>query len=194
MKITEITNVVRHPAMKRKEAFDNLLMTGSEDDLISFIMDDNNSEFRRLALLKRLDLMLGHAQDVYDASDLEEFMNDQGPTSDSGWRDQLRSQIEKASQEYKDSPWANTGVTLGDIDLSKGDNISDEEMMQIAKDLKIPPYHLSVVDETQDEDIPTGEYEICTTCGGDGCPKCEQGLKDITGIHKVPNFDDYEGE
>lgn len=50
--------------------------------------------------------------------------------------------------------------------------------------------NLTVV-ETEDK-IPTGEYEICQTCNGEGCPKCEEGLIDITGLHKIPNFDDPE--
>ncbi len=52
--------------------------------------------------------------------------------------------------------------------------------------------NLTVV-ETEDE-IPMGEYEICQACQGEGCPKCEEGLIDITGLHKIPNFDDYQSE
>jgi len=183
MKITEITNVVRHPAMKRKDAFDNLLKSDNEDDIIAFIMDDNNSESRRLALLKRLDLMLGHAQDVYDASDLDDFMNDQGPKPDSGWREELRNKLEKVAAEKPDYNWKKMDYTM-----------SDEDMIQLAKDLKIPPYHLAVVDETEDDETPTGEYEICQRCGGAGCIECEEGLKDITGMHKALNLDDFIGE
>jgi hypothetical protein len=59
----------------------------------------------------------------------------------------------------------------------------------------MPPYHLSLVDETEDEDdTPTGEYEICQRCGGAGCIECEEGLKDITGLHKALNLDDFTGE
>ena len=152
MKITEITNVVRHPAMKRKDAFDNLLMSQDQDDLIEFIMDDNNSQSRRLALLKRLDIIMGGARDSYQPSDLDDFMHD-------------ASEI----------------------------NADMEEIM--ARDMKLPPYHLSLVDEeTPDDEIPTGEYEICQRCGGAGCIECEEGLKDITGVHKVLDLDDFKGE
>jgi len=73
--------------------------------------------------------------------------------------------------------------------------MSDEEIeLQLAKDLKLPPYHLSVVDETEDDDTPTGEYEICQRCGGEGCIECEEGLKDITGMHKALDLDDYLGK
>jgi len=151
MKMNEISNVVRHPAMKRKEDFDNLLMSDNQDDIIAFIMDDNNTQERRLALLKRLDLMLGQAVDgyIYDESDLDSFMHDSG-------------------------------------------EISPEEADEIARDLKLPPYHLSAVDETQDEDIPTGEYDLCDKCFGEGCPECEEGLIDVTGEFKLPNFDDFK--
>jgi len=137
-------------------------------------MDDNNTQERRLALLKRLDLMIGQDQESYDLSDLEDFMHDQGD-----WKDNLRNTLSKVK---KGPEWNRTSM-------------SDEEIeIQLAKDLKIPPYHLSVVDETQDDEIPTGEYEICQTCGGQGCLDCEQGLNDITGSHKVPDFSDREGE
>lgn len=149
MKINEISNVVRHPAMKRKDDFDNLLMSDNQDDIIAFIMDDNNTQERRLALLKRLDLMLGNEQESYDVEDLGDFMHDSG-------------------------------------------EISDEEADEMARDLKLPPYHLSLVDETQDEDIPTGEYDLCDKCFGEGCPNCEEGLIDVTGEFKLPNFDDFK--
>jgi hypothetical protein len=45
-----------------------------------------------------------------------------------------------------------------------------------------------------DEDIPTGEYEICDKCLGDGCEACDHGLVDVTGQFKIPNFDDMMGE
>ncbi len=149
MKINEISNVVRHPAMKRKEDFDNLLMSDNQDDIIAFIMDDNNTQERRLALLKRLDLMLGQDQESYDANDLESFMHDSG-------------------------------------------EISPDEADEMARDLKLPPHHLSLVDETQDEDIPTGEYDLCDKCFGEGCSECEEGLIDVTGEFKLPNFDDFK--
>lgn len=172
MKIDEISNVVRHPAMKRKEDFDNLLMSDDQDDLIAFIMDDNNTQERRLALLKRLDLMLGHDQDSYDTSDLDDFMNDQGD-----WKDNLRHSLSKVK---KGPTWNRTSMSDEEIDL------------QMAKDLKLPPYHLSSVDETQDEDIPTGEYDLCDKCFGEGCPECEEGLIDVTGEFKLPNFDNFK--
>lgn len=149
MKITEISNVVRHPAMKRKEDFDNLLMSDDQDDIIAFIMDDMNTQERRLALLKRLDLMIGQDQESYDVGDLESFMHDSG-------------------------------------------EISPDEADEMARDLKLPPHHLSLVDETQDEDIPTGEYDLCDKCFGEGCSECEEGLIDVTGEFKLPNFDDFK--
>lgn len=54
----------------------------------------------------------------------------------------------------------------------------------------VPPKkgrHLSVVE--YDEDIPTGEYEVCSTCGGEGCEDCEEGLIDVTGQYEIPKFD-----
>ena len=175
MKIDEISNVVRHPAMKRKDDFDNLLMSDSEDDIIAFIMDDNNTQERRLALLKRLDLMLGQSVDgyIYDESDLVDFMGDQG-----NWKDNLRTHLSKV--EKTDYGWDRKGMSDEEVDI------------QIAKDLKLPPYHLSVVDETQDEDIPTGEYDLCDKCFGEGCPECEEGLIDVTGEFKLPNFDNFK--
>lgn len=173
MRINEIDNVVRHPALKRKERFDNLLMSDDHDDIIAFIMDDNNTESRRLALLKRLDLMLGHEQDSYDMGELDDFMNDQGD-----WKDNLRTSLGKVK---KGPEWNRTGMSDEEIDL------------QMAKDLKLPPYHLSVVDEeTQDDDISTGEYELCNKCFGDGCSECEEGLVDVTGEFKVPDFSDFK--
>ena len=56
-----------------------------------------------------------------------------------------------------------------------------------------PPYHLSSVDEhSQDEDIPTGEYDLCDKCFGEGCSECEEGLIDVTGEFKLPNFNDFK--
>ena len=72
------------------------------------------------------------------------------------------------------------------------DEISPEEADEIARDLGFPPYHLKPVEEetfSSDADIPTGEYEICTRCFGDGCEECEGGLKDVTGQFEIPNFD-----
>ena len=150
MKINEIDNVVRHPAFKRKETFDNLLMSDDQDDIIAFIMDDNNPQGRRLALLNRLDSMLGQEKDAYFPNDLDDFMHDSG-------------------------------------------EISPEESEEIARDLKLPPYHLSVVDEeTQDDDISTGEYELCNKCFGEGCSECEEGLVDVTGEFKIPNFSGFK--
>jgi hypothetical protein len=67
--------------------------------------------------------------------------------------------------------------------------ISPEEADEIARDLGFPPYHLKPVDENQDDEIPTGEYEICTRCFGDGCEECEGGLLDVTGEYELPKFD-----
>jgi hypothetical protein len=72
------------------------------------------------------------------------------------------------------------------------DEISPEEADEIARDLGFPPYHLKPVEEetfSSDADIPTGEYEICTRCFGDGCDECEGGLNDVTGRFEVPDFD-----
>jgi len=88
--------------------------------------------------------------------------------------------------------------------------ISPEEADEIAQDMKLPPYHLQLVDEQQfDDELPTGEYEVCQTCGGHGevhwdhtdeetgdhvpakaaCPDCEGGLNDVTGTFQIPDFD-----
>jgi len=123
MKINEISNVVRHPAMKRKDDFDNLLMSDNQDDIIAFILDDNNTQERRLALLKRLDLMLGNPQESYSEEDLGDFMHDQGD-----WKDNLHNALSKVKKGPK---W-------------NRQSMSDEEIeLQIAKDLKLPPYHLA---------------------------------------------------
>lgn len=73
-------------------------------------------------------------------------------------------------------------------------DISPEEAEGFKKDLKLPPYHLSVVETEDDDKTPTGEYEICHRCGGEGCIECEEGLKDITGVHKALDFDDFTRE
>ena len=70
-------------------------------------------------------------------------------------------------------------------------SISPEEADEIAKDMRMPPHHLSLVDETEEDETPTGEYEICQRCGGEGCIECEEGLKDITGVHKSLDLDDF---
>lgn len=153
MKISEV--VTLHPSVAAKSEYDKLLRTDAHDDIIAFIMDDNNPEARRIELLRHLDKLLGDVAPHYGPEDLEDFMHDN--------------------------------------DL-RDDATSAEEADEIAHDMKLPPYHLSIVGETQDEDIPTGEYEICQRCDGAGCIECEEGLKDITGMHKIPNFDDYQGE
>ena len=155
MKINEIADVVQHPAMQRNNEYDRLIKSGEDevDDIVAYIMDDNNPEKRRLSLLRHLDELLGDEQESYGVEDLEHFM------------------------------WAAGGI-------------SDEEADEIARDLGFPPYHLKVVkdkpveEDTFDDDIPTGEYEICDKCFGDGCKKCEGGLIDVTGTFEVPNFDD----
>jgi len=154
MKINEIADVVQHPAVKAEQDFVELLNSGEDriDDMIAFVMDDRMAESRRLYILAHIDELLGDRKDHYDASDLEDFMHDQG-------------------------------------------EISPEEADEIARDLGFPPYHLKAVkdepvEETFDDDIPTGEYEICDKCFGDGCEKCEGGLIDVTGQFEIPNFDD----
>jgi len=152
MKISEMGDVVGHPAVAREAEFVTLLQSGEDrmDDMIAFVMDDRNAEARRLNILRRIDELMGDAQDSYSADDLEDFMHDQG-------------------------------------------EISPEEADEIARDLKFPPYHLSPVEEetfSHDDDIPTGEYEVCPKCFGDGCERCEQGLVDVTGTFKVPDFGD----
>ena len=146
MKINEV--VTLHPSVKAKSEYEMLLLAGDEkqDEIIAYIMNDNNPEARRIEMLRHLDTQLGDVSDAYGPEDLDDFMHDQGaPTP--------------------------------------------EEENEIARDMKLPPYHLSVV-ETEDE-IPTGEYEICQRCGGEGCIECEEGLKDITGMHKVLDLDDF---
>ena len=152
MKINEVADVVQHPAMQRNNEYDRLIKSGEDevDDIVAYIMDDNNPEKRRLNLLRHLDELLGDEQESYGIEDLEHFM------------------------------WAAGGI-------------SDEEADEIARDLGFPPYHLKPVEEetfSSDADIPTGEYEICDKCLGDGCPECEEGLVDVTGEFKIPNFDD----
>ena len=154
MKINEIADVSVHPAVKAEQEFVELLQAGDDriDDMMAFVMDDRMAEARRLQILRKIDELLGDVKDHYDASDLEDFMHDQG-------------------------------------------EISDEEADEIARDLGFPPYHLKPVEEetfSHDEDIPTGEYEICDSCFGDGCPECEGGLLDVTGQHKIPDFSDFE--
>ena len=169
MKINEV--VSQHPAVAKEVEFTNLLQSGEDkiDDMMAFVMDDRNAESRRLYVLAHIDELLGDRKDSYDASDLEDFMTDQG-------------------------------------------DVSPEEADEIARDLRLPPYHLQSVDEetfSSDDDIPTGEYEVCATCGGAGevywdhadeftgehvpakadCPDCEAGLNDITGTFRVPDFD-----
>lgn len=157
MKISEVADVVQHPAVKAGHEFAELLKADEDriGDMIAFVMDDRNADARRLELLRHIDRILGDEQEHYDLSDLEFFMDGE-------------------------------------------DELSDEEADEIARDLGFPPYHLKPVknepveEETfsSDADIPTGEYEICDKCFGDGCENCEGGLVDITGTFEVPNFDD----
>lgn len=180
MKISEIGSIVQHPAVAKEAEFVELLQSKDQDEIIEFVMDERNAEGRRLYMLRHLDELLGDLQDTYDASDLENF------------------------------------VTGGD-DF----DISPEEADEIARDMRMPPYHVQLVDEggvdlddleqralynrcaddemnallgcEPDDDMPTGEYEICQRCGGEGCIECEEGLKDITGMHKALNLDDFIG-
>ncbi len=50
----------------------------------------------------------------------------------------------------------------------------------------------SEVDESEDDDLPTGEYKVCDDCHGEGCINCEHGLIDITGKFKKPDFSDFK--
>ena len=147
----KIDEVVQHPAVAKEVEFVNLLHSGEDkmEEMVAFVMDDRNADARRLTILRRIDELLGDLKDHYDASDLDDFMNDQG-------------------------------------------EVSPEEADEIARDMRLPPYHLQSVDETEDDDTPTGEYEICQRCGGEGCIECEEGLKDITGVHKAPDFSKYD--
>jgi len=147
MKINEVTE---HPAVAREVEFTNLLQSGEDkmEDMIAFVLDDQNADARRLHILRHIDELLGDLKDHYSADDLEDFMYDQG-------------------------------------------DVSPEEADEIARDMRLPPYHLQSVDETEDDDTPTGEYEICQRCGGEGCIECEEGLKDITGVHKALDLDDF---
>jgi len=76
------------------------------------------------------------------------------------------------------------------------DTYDVSELQDFMYDQDDPPEskhpHLKLVDNTQDKETPTGEYEICQRCGGKGCSECEEGLKDITGMHQIPNFDDLD--
>lgn len=154
MRISEV--VILHPSVAAKSEFDVLLHGGNEklDDIIAFIMDDNNPEARRISMLRHLDVLFDDEAEDYDAQSLDDFMfNQEGARALTG---------------------------------------SPEEIKNFKKDMGLPPYHLSVVDETQDDDSSTGEYEICQRCDGEGCIECEEGLKDITGMHKMPDFDDLK--
>ncbi len=172
MKIREIADVIRHPAAAKKVEFTALLQADESamDDIVQFIMDDNNAEGRRLAMLRHLDELHADVQDKYDEFTLEDFMFNM------------------------------EGVPLT--------SLSPEEAENFKKDMKLPPYHLSVVEQEE----TTGEYEVCQICGGTGkvhwdhtdewtgdhvpaqasCPDCEEGLKDITGMHQIPNSDDLD--
>ncbi len=154
MKIKEIADVAVHPAVKAEQEFVNLLNAGEErwEDMVEFVMDDRNAESRRLYILARLDELQGDRKDHYDASDLEEFMHDQG-----------------------------------ELDPAEADAI-DREM-------RVPPYHLKSVDESDKEKIHphTGEYTLCAKCYGDGCHYCnDEGLIDTTGEFRRPDFGDEE--
>ena len=151
MKISEISNVVPHPNLTRAKDYTTLIVSGDDrlDEIIAFIMDDNNAIGRRMNMLRHLDELLGDEQQSYSYGDLEQFMHDQG-------------------------------------------EISQEEADEIAQDLKLPPYHLQSVKE-EDEDLPTGEYEVCPHCHGEGCHYCnDEGLIDVTGMHKIPDFKDLD--
>lgn len=154
MKIREIADVVQHPAAAKEVEFTALLQAdeSSMDDIVEFIMDDNNAEERRLYMLRHLDELHADVQDKYDEFTLEDFMFNM------------------------------EGAPLT--------SLSPEEAENFKKDMGIPPYHLSVVE--QEDKNTTGEYEICQRCGGEGCIECEEGLKDITGLHQIPNFDDLD--
>ncbi len=154
MKINEIADVAVHPAVKAEQEFVNLLQAGEDrmHDMIAFVMDDRNADARRLHILRRIDELLDDVKDSYDASDLDDFMHDQG-------------------------------------------ELSDEEADAIDREMGVFPYHLKPVEEetfSSDADIPTGEYEICDKCFGDGCEKCEGGLIDVTGTFQVPKFEDFD--
>ena len=192
MKINEIADVAVHPAVKKEQEFVNLLQAGenAQDEIIEFILDDRNAANRRLTMLRHLDELLGNVQDSYSEEDLGDFMHDQGPSE---WRSELRSALKKYSADAGSYSWSKKHPPGTSYDFSKIDDISDEEMLQLAKDLKIPPYHLEVVDEEQfDDELPTGEYEICDKCFGEGCPECEEGLIDVTGQFKLPDFGDLD--
>ena len=191
MKINEV--VTLHPAAKAKSEYDMLLLAGDEkqDEIIAYIMDDRNAQARRIEMLRHLDTLVGDLAYHYGPEELEDFMHDQGPDE---WRNKLRKGIEDMAANMDEYSWSKTNRSSDEIDWASLGSISDTEMLQLAKDLKIPPYHLSVVDETEDDDTPTGEYEICQRCGGEGCIECEEGLKDITGVHKALDLDNFKGE
>lgn len=62
--------------------------------------------------------------------------------------------------------------------------ISPEEIEAFQKDMKLPPYHLQIVEGEEN----TGEYEVCQKCNSKGCDECEEGLKDVTGQYRIPDF------
>lgn len=66
-----------------------------------------------------------------------------------------------------------------------------EDFMDLrGPDVPVKKPSLYVVEEPYNDDIPGGEYEICTKCLGKGCVECEGGLKDITGQFKMPDLGD----
>jgi succinate dehydrogenase flavin-adding protein (antitoxin of CptAB toxin-antitoxin module) len=64
MKINEVADVVQHPAMKRNNEYDRLINSDDIDDLVAYVMDDNNPQERRLNMLRHLDSLLGDEKEV----------------------------------------------------------------------------------------------------------------------------------
>ena len=188
MKIFEIGDIVQHPAVQAKAEFAKLLQSDDMDEVTAFIMDDRNAKARRLDMLRHLDELLGEPQESYTEADLEDFMHDQGP---SDWRMELKRHLDKFKDV--DHPWSKS---KGPYEFGYTDDLSDEEAEQIARDLKLPPYHLTPVEEDDAKDVKaaihphTGEYELCGNCLGDGCHYCgNEGLIDVTGEYELPKFD-----
>ena len=82
MRLSEIADIVPHPGLKKAQEYARLLHgdAGDIDDMVEYIMDDNNPEQRRLNILKHLDLIVGDARASYTEDDLTNFMFDvEGP-------------------------------------------------------------------------------------------------------------------
>lgn len=148
MKINEIADVVQHPAVKRQNEFTKLINSSKEeiDGIIEFIMDDNNAERLRLKMLRHFDRLFDDEQETYTAADLDDFLHNQGPITD--WRDELRGYLDdvKSKRAIKQDALMKRGEfhPFKNVQYSN-DNPTKAEIDQLYKELKFPPYHLSIV-------------------------------------------------